>query len=379
MKVKFGNDFGNSSIKLGVNDTIISQPSVFCKVSSLDNLEELNSEHVLSNLYDKLVCTIESKALGNIPGTYYVGNYALTSGKYLTNIGVGGMNDKAGSDVPIVCSLAYMAAYAVKETLETDTTTDEIDLDADMATAIPVSQYSKKVAKDYASRFIGSHKVIVYLGSRKVVVNVNIPYAYVLPEGIPSMYYLTGKHNIPELKGYDFKSSKVQHVSIGEGTTEYPQTYDGVRFDPRFNSGDTSGVGKAAESVLDKFIAQINLEKYSRQQLMNVIRNPQHKFHDIAMPLFDIALEEQAQVILKNVRKQLEKCDFEVDYVLIYGGGSVLMRKFLENSLTSYAEQRGIKVIFVPEEHAITLESNGLIAFVNSKIFSTLKSTELKK
>lgn len=377
MKVKFGNDFGNSSIKLAVGDTIISQPSVFCKVASLDNLEELNSEHVLSSLYDKLVCTIESKALGNIPSTYYVGNYALTSGNYLTNIGVGGLNDKASSDVPVVCSLAFMAAYAVKET--PDTCADEIDLDVDMATAVPVSQYSKKIAKEYANRFMGSHKVIVYLGSRKVTVNVNISYAYVLPEGIPSMYYLTGKHSIPELKGCDFKSSKVQHVSIGEGTTEYPQTYDGVRFDPRFNFGDNSGVGKAAENVLDKFIAKINLEKYSRQQLMNVVRNPQHKFHDIAMPLFDMALEEQAQVILKNIRKQLEKCDFEVDYVLIYGGGSVLMRRFLESSLTSYAEQRGIKVIFVPEEYAITLEANGLNSFVHSKIYSTLKSTELKK
>lgn len=379
MKLKFGNDFGNSSIKLGVNDTIISQPSVFCKVASLDNLEELNSEYVLSNLYDNLVCTIESKALGTLPCTYYVGNYALTSGNYLTNIGVGGLNNKAGSSVSVVCSLAFMAAYAVKETLDTDPCADEIDLDAEMATAIPVSQYSKTVAKEYANRFMGSHKVIVYLGSRKVTVNVNIPYAYVLPEGIPSMYYLTGKHAIAELKGYDFKSSKVQHVSIGEGTTEYPQTFDGVRFDPRFNFGDNSGVGKAAENVLDKFIAQINLEKYSRQQLMNVVRNPQHKFHDIAMPLFEMALEEQAQVILKNIRKQLEKCDFEVDYVLIYGGGSVLMRKFLDNALTAYAEQRGIKVVFVPEEHAITLEANGLNSFVHSKVYTALKSAELKK
>lgn len=378
MKVKFGNDFGNSSIKLGVGDTIISQPSVFCRVASLENLEELNSEHVLSNLYDKLVCTIESKALGNVPSTYYVGNYALTSGKYLTNIGVGGMNDKAGSDVPVVCSLAFMAAYAVKESLDEDASLEEIDLDADMATAIPVSQYSKKAAKDYADRFIGSHKVIIYLGARKVTVNVNIPYAYVLPEGIPSMYYLTGNHHISELCCFDFKNSRVQHVSIGEGTTEYPQTYDGVRFDPRFNAGDTSGVGKAAESVLDKFIAQINLEKYSRQQLMNVIRNPQHKFHDVAMPLFDVALEEQAQVILTNIRKQLEKSNFEMDYVLIYGGGSVLMRRFLEKTLPAYAEARGIKVIFVPEEHAITLEAKGLVSFVNNKIFATLKATATK-
>lgn len=373
MKLEIGNDFGNSSVKMGIGEDIITQPSVYCAVNSLDHLDEISSEYVLENIYDMLVVTIESTTLGNLPKTYYVGNYALTSGNYITNIGVGGLNDKANSDVPIIVSLAIIAANAAKCTLASDSNIDSADVTVDLATAIPVSQYSKSTAKMYAERFMGSHKVTLYIGSKKFTTNIVISFAYVLPEGIPSMYYLTRKHSITELSKYNFKTAKIQHVSIGEGTTEYPQTYDGVRFDSRYNFGDTSGVGKAAEKVMDTFIAKIGLAKYSRQELMNVIRNPKHKYHDIAAPLFDQALEEQANVIMNQIRKQLEQANFEVDYVLVYGGGSILMRKYLEAKLTAFTAPKSITTIFVPEEYAVILESLGLNAFVHTKVFAALK------
>ena len=104
IRVKVGNDNGNSEHDLIINGVAIAQPNVFAKVRKLPNLDEVNREYVLDNIHDNLIVTCEDPS-----GIYYVGNYALKSGQKVRNIEVGIDNNKVDSDIVMVNTLAQIA------------------------------------------------------------------------------------------------------------------------------------------------------------------------------------------------------------------------------------------------------------------------------
>lgn len=112
-----------------------------------------------------------------------------------------------------------------------------ITVHIDMATALPVSYYSKKNANDFAAKFSGKkHHVCVYVGSQEVMVDVNYDFVKVIPEGVTASFAL--KHEDDIYHAYnqlhvdapfhkeDFAKLRVLHIAIGEGTTEFPVTQD---------------------------------------------------------------------------------------------------------------------------------------------------------
>ncbi|MGL5381742.1 ParM/StbA family protein [Clostridium sp.] len=385
MNLIVGNDNGNSEHDIIINGEIIKQPNVHAKVRRLANLEELNPEYIAKNIHDNLIVSIESQQLNSgTPTTYYIGTYATKTGQLLKNIEVGADNSKIESDIPLVNTLGQIAGYAVKKAYEEDQEVASIDVKVDMTTALPVTQYSKQNAQTFTNRFIGNHLVTVYLGTKQVKVNLNMEYVKVLPEGVPTIFYLqSNKDQEIVLKEFskdyginmedvDFKNKRILHVAIGEGTTEYPLTED-IGFNPHFIRGTNNGVGHAINSILQEFIQEKNLGKFSRQDFSTALRNTNHKYHVDAVEFIQDPLEEQATVILDCAKQEITKANNEVDYICVYGGGSILMKPYLKDKVRQFADKTDIKVLYISDPHSVEVEARGMYEFANSPIFKQLK------
>lgn len=410
MTFKVGNDNGNSEHDLIIDGVLITQPSVFSKISKLPDLSSLNEEVFVENILNNIITTVMSPAVnGSAAGSYFVGEYATKAGKLLHNIEVGAFNSKINSDVPIINSLSIIAAYAVKRGLSEDLDLKNIDLDVDMVTALPVTQHSPQTAKAFFNKYMeGDHEVQVHLPTRVISVTIHFVYVKVLPESICSTFYLQAltmenaeliknpedrgeyvnlvkrffrdfnqKYNL-DIDGNYFKGLKILHNSIGEGTTEIPLTND-ISFDPNFIEGSNNGVGHAINEVLNSFIKSKNLVKFTRQDYSAILRDPNHKHYEFAMSLVQEPLAEQGEIIFRNTKQEVGKANNAIDIIMVHGGGSILMRDFLLSEYYAFGEKTDIAIFYVPSEFAVVLEVLGMYAFLKSEIFKNLKSAYLKK
>ena len=81
--------------------------------------------------------------------------------------------------------------------------------------------------------------------------------------------------------------------------------------------------------------------------------------------------------LYRKAIEEIEKANNEIDIILVYGGGSILMRKYLQTNLEKVARQIRAKLLYIEEKDAVMLEANGLYNFVNSALFEKLKETTL--
>ncbi|NFS62793.1 hypothetical protein FDF00_18145 [Clostridium botulinum] len=96
------------------------------------------------------------------------------------------------------------------------------------------------------------------------------------------------------------------------------------------------------------------------------------------MEIIDPYIEEEAEEILSNAKKEIQKANNDVDIVCVYGGGSILMRKYIESKLEKFCERAEIKLLYVPKEFAVKLEAQGLYNFTKGEIFKLLKNNYIK-
>ena len=396
LDVKVGNDTGNSEHDIIINGVQICQPNVIAKVRKTPNLEELNQSKFIENIEKNLVVNIISKDVTT--GTYFLGEYALNSGESVKSIEVGVDNNKSESDIVIINTIGQIAGFAVKKAFEENKLeVDSIKVNVDMGVALPISQHSKVVAKAFAQRFMeDKHIVNVETPEKSVTVEIVFDYVKILPEGVTTVFALENaddelfksyneKLGINELNSQYFKEKerRILHIAIGEGTTEYPITV-GKKFDPNFIKGSNNGVGHAIDDSLEEFINEFGLANYSRQQFSKVVRDKSHKYHLTAMEILEFYLEKQSDEILQIAKKEMIKANNEVDLILVYGGGSILMRKSLESKLEKVCERGKIKLLYVDHHEnsenekidAVNIESKGLYSFVTSKLFAKLKEID---
>ena len=119
--------------------------------------------------------------------------------------------------------------------------------------------------------------------------------------------------------------------------------------------------------------------KFTRQEYSNVLKNQGHKYYATAHEFIAPALENQAEQILHHAEKVIQQANNDIDIVCVYGGGSIMMREALESRLDAFCKRAMIKLLYVPEEFAVVIEAMGLEAFINSKIFESIKKNFLAK
>jgi len=385
-----GNDNGNSEHGLIIDGRLVQQPNVNCPVDELPWSEEQTPESFIRNLQEQLVVTIDSPAVR--PGMYYIGTFALESGEILDNLQIG-IDLKCDMDLPVVNSLAHIAAVAVQKAHEeTGEVPDEIEVEVDMATALPVTQHTDETSAKFEKRFTkGPHHVTVHLGIHRVAVKLEFPYTKVIPESTPVIFALqkdaegnwrTGKifaefvekyHEDQAFDGSYFRDKRILHVDIGDGSTEYPVT-EGNKFLRQFVHGSHHGAGYAIEEALAEFNRLIHLPDSPRQFFSDVLKNTSHKYHARAVNTLKRPLESQVKQIVQNVKRQLTKTRNEIDLICIYGGGSILMRTILNPLIEEICEEREIQLLYIPEDYAVVMNALGLDSFVRGKIYEALKN-----
>lgn len=422
-KLQVGNDNGNSEHDIIIDGTSVEQPNIISKVSRLPLLEELDIAFTAKNIHDRLITTVNSPSAA--PGIYYCGNYALQSGERVRNIEVGAVNSKVDSDIIVINTLSQLAAYGVKKAFEQDKdfilnaeTDKKIVLNVDMTTALPVTQYSKSNADKITEKFMkGKHQVTVHVGIVRVDVEIFFEFVKVLPEGVTATFAIhnmllidkpeneltseekninatvidffnefnklyvyneqNNKYGFKEpVDGAYFKKKKILHVSIGEGTVEYPLV-DDIVFDPRFIQGSNNGMGHAIDKAIPIFMEEKGLRTYSRQNYSTVLRDPSHKYHNVAMDIVEPFIEGESEDILHNVKKEIERANNEIDILCVYGGGSIPMKDYLYQKLVALVNKADIKLFYVPDNYAVTLESKGMYEFTRSNLYKALKAKHL--
>lgn len=390
LKLKVGNDTGNSEHDIIINGYQICQPNVISRSRKTPNLEELDQKTFVENIENNLVINLISKEVAT--GTYYIGNYALKSGQAVKSIEVGVDNNKSESDIVFINTLAQIAGYAVKQAYKENKLEDSIKVKVDMTGALPINQYTSTRAENFAKKFTDEiHILNVEIPRKSVKVEIEFEFVKILQEGISTTFALetlddkvfdeynskynekVGAYNIKLNKDY-FKGyeRRILHIAIGEGTTEYPLT-TGKKFDPNFIYGSNNGIGHGIDDSLDEFKEEIGVSTYSRQKFSEIIRNTSHKYHLLAKDILDFYLEKQSAEILKNAKREIERANNEVDMILVYGGGSILMRNTLEDKLENICNKAKMNLLYLDEAYAVTIECEGLYAFTNSKIFEVLK------
>ncbi|MBG9568456.1 ParM/StbA family protein [Brevibacillus agri] len=391
LKFSVGNDNGNSEQDIIIDGKLIRQPNVNCPVDGLPWTEEIVPESLVTNLLDQLIVTVDSPSAR--PGMYYVGQFALKSGEILDNMQVG-IDMKCDVDLPIINTLANISGYAVQKVYEdTNELPESIQVKVDMTTALPVTQHSEESAAKFEQRFMingQAHKVTVHLGKKRVNVEVIFSYVKAIPEATPVTFSiqksLDGEwrkddifkefaetNKLEKVTGQYFADKRILHIDIGDGTTEYPVTV-GNQFLRQFVHGSNHGAGHAIEEALDEFNRLIHLPDSPRQFFSDVVKQPTHKYHDRAQKTLRLPLDNQAKQIIRNVRNQLTKTRNEIDVLIVYGGGSILMRSVLEPYLKTLCEEREIQLFYIPKEYAVTMNAEGLYIFTKSKIFTALKA-----
>ncbi len=396
MKYHFyvGNDNGNSEHDLMIDGRWIGQPNVNCAVDELPWSEEQAPESFVKQLQDQLVVTVDSPAAR--PGMYYIGKFALESGEIIDNIQIG-IDAKSDMDLPIINTLAQIAAVAVQKAYEEEKKIpSSISVEADMATALPVTQHTDETAAKFEKRFTsGEHHITVHLGIQRVAVKIVFPFVKTVPEATPVIFTLqkdaAGNWRDGELfgdfaetyrlekkfNGSYFKDKRILHVDIGDGSTEYPIT-EGNRFLRQFVHGSHHGAGYAIEEALQEFNRLIHLPDSPRQFFSDVIKNGKHKYHARALKTLRRPMESQVKQITQHVKKQLTKARNEIDLICVYGGGSILMRSVLYPLLKTICDEREIQLLYIPDDYAVKLNALGLDAFVRGKIYDALKSKTMQ-
>ncbi|MGV2967286.1 ParM/StbA family protein [Paenibacillus sp. AGC30] len=409
-----GNDIGNSEADVYIDGKLVRQPNVFSSIGQLPwKDDDIDVQKNLKNIFDNLVVSIISPAVPT--GMYTVGNHALkTNGENVTSLYVKGNGSKADQLVPYINTLAFTAARAIQKAYsEGGNLNDAIEVEADMAAALPVKQSSPTNSMKLRQKFmLGSHLVTVHLGlTKSVTVKIQFHYVHVLQEGTPVVFALqmnsigdwrTTSYNTDEVETVDsdlpgmfdefaatyelgdidgsyFDGKNILHLDMGDGTTDTPLTR-GDAVDNDFGDGINSGIGHAISAAIPDLItlAPHAFNSITRQQYSEILKsqfsNKKHKFLNEALQAFNPHCDNQANQIVHHTNDQILKIGAnEIDIVVAYGGGSILMKPTIYDKLKTICDNTRIQLFYVPAEYAVTLNGEGLDYFVRSPIYEALK------
>lgn len=390
MNLTVGNDIGNSETKTIVDDILIKQPSVIKRLIDKPNFTESGDQKNVINLLDDLVVDISSSALKR-SGLFFVGKRAnLTADGDVENINID-LGGKYKHDIPVVMTLSMVSARAIQmEYQKTNEIPSTLNLNIDMVTAIPASEYSKDKAEQLQKRFLNDyHLVSVYVGNNPVMVKIQFNFVKVTQEGVPALYsFLTSDENLlsdykgmyidDDLKPENLRNKKILHVDIGDGTTEYIYT---VGLNPVVDacSGERRGVGHATEKAKELLKKEVSEHmEMNRQQFMSILRDPDHNIHEDANHLMRKARVLQSDRISEDVKKKyLNNAAGNVDIIAVYGGGSVQFKRELHDELKEFAEEVKCKLLWIPENYAVDANVNGMMVLME-EVFAKQVEKETK-
>src|SRR5690625_1276695 len=186
MELVVGNDIGNSETKTIVNDVLIKQPSVIKRLLKKPDFTEVDDRKNVVNLLDELVVNVSSNATKR-DGLYFVGKRANATADNVENINIK-LGNKHKHDIPVIMTLSMLSARAIQlHFQQKNEVPSSLELDIDMITAIPASEFSKEKAEQLQKRFTDhEHIATVYVGGKAGMVKLKSNVVRVTQEGRPA-------------------------------------------------------------------------------------------------------------------------------------------------------------------------------------------------
>ncbi|MDR6726119.1 plasmid segregation protein ParM [Paenibacillus amylolyticus] len=388
MKLRVTTDFGNSKTKMRINGERIDQPSVIKRVHSPQPVSETDIEKNIANLLDELSVNIVSPSLKR-SGFFSVGQHANLDALKSENMNIK-LGRKSKHDIPVVMNLSLTAAQAVKQYYNKNKKLPEkIEVQGTLSGAIPASEYTSEIAKEFEERFLGNeefpivHVVIVYVGSQSVTVTIKYTHAKITQEGIPALYALLEAddsilnkfkelyQNEPKrfsMTQRDFLSLKGLGVDIGAGTTEYIHSR-GINPVLQNCHGEKRGVGHAAEEATKLLESELNGHlKINRQRFDEIMQDPLNNYHDLAQKFMSEAQYGEANKILEDVQERYSTIGGDIDFMMVFGGGSITFEEDLYPALIEFSEDIKCMILWIPKEFAIDMNLDGL-EILHTKVF----------
>lgn len=377
MKFILANDIGNDKFKIlepGMKE-VTKIPSAYKWLTRKPSVHETDVTKNVVNLLDQLLVNITSESIDTL-GLYMVGERAIQSADDVDNMDIE-MSEKHTDDLPIINTLAYVAARAVQKDFEASgQLNSKLDVDVFMSSAIPASQHNVETAKHLEDRFLKSpHTVIVYVGDKHVTVNLTFVKVKVTKEGIPALYNVFEgpldmfEQYIEEYKEAnkekpmrEFKGRKIMHVDIGSGTTEYTFTV-GPNPKPDVCTGERQGVGHAIEEAIASMAQERMGLSINRQQFAKYIERPDEypKDHKLAVKHLSIARKRQVKKILSDIqRKYVKTLSSEPEIICVYGGGSIEFKEDMYDKLKTFTDSVDAKLLWIPAKYAVEMNVKGL-------------------
>jgi plasmid segregation protein ParM len=404
-------DNGNSEFDGIINGELVQQPNVNISLHSNPWKDEINVSEFVENLFNRLVVTIASPAI-NKGGLYSVGKKAYESGNF------NAMNfefaDKTEDEVGIINILAFTAAKAVKDYFKKakELPKTALNVKVDMVASLPVQQHNEKSMNAFTDLFLlreRKHIVHVYIGQVPVAVELEYEFVRVLPEAVSAVFSLIYTHDgkdlsyregdfyipfeesyldrinqertdegeevLDEIDGRFFENLRIAHLDIGSGTTEIPVTI-GVKPVEEFKTGIKNGVGHAMERALLNFREVTGIDSFEIHDLSDVFKGKKEykKYRQKAKNSFEQPAMDESKKILKRLNQEQQRDRYQSDVLVVYGGGSILLRPYIHDELIKvYEEDNEMYVFYVPEKYAVTLNVYGLDCFLRHPAFAYLK------
>lgn len=388
MKLRVINDFGNSTTKTLINGERVDQPSVIKRIHGPEAVSENAIDKNLAKIFDELTVNISSPSLKR-SGFFSVGTRANLDAIKSENMNIK-LGKKSRNDIPLIMNLSITAAQAVQLSYNKNKKLPEkIDVQGTLTGAIPASEYTSDIAREFEERFTGKentpiiHVVIVYVGQQSVTVTIKYDQAKITQEGIPALYALI---EAPEsilskfrelykddpkyssMTQRDFLSLKGLGIDIGNGTTEYIHSR-GVNPVLENCHGEKRGVGHVAEEAAGLLQNELNGHlKINRQRIDGILQDSQNNYHELAQKFMSEAQYGESNRILEDVQERFSIIGGDIDFIMVFGGGSITFEEELYPSLIEFANDVRCVILWIPEEFAVDMNLNGL-EVLHTKIF----------
>ncbi|PEO37642.1 ParM/StbA family protein [Bacillus wiedmannii] len=384
-------DIGNNKVKFKVDNKVEKVQSVYKRLFTPIAPSETNIEKCVANLLEELNVHITSNSIKR-SGQFLVGERAMKFGKDVKsmNISEGG---KYIDDLPIIHTISITAAKAIQKAYQdTKKLPKTLDVEVDLITAIPASEWNPERARILQDRFLkGTHIAIVDVAEEKVTVTIKFNDAKVTREGIPPLYLMLKtirekkldmfkqyvnfcKNNLKYreeklnslLTESIFSRKKILHADIGDGTTEYIYTV-GVNPNSDACTGEKRGVGHAIKEAIALLQGdKPGIGELTRQQFSEILQNKEHNFHTEAKSFFYETRFVQAENILQDIKnKYRENTASEAQVIAVYGGGSVGFKEDLYDELATFCKVNKLELLWITEKYAIDMNIEGMDVLVS--------------
>ncbi|MBC6971854.1 ParM/StbA family protein [Bacillus sp. Xin] len=385
MKINYfvEDDNGNSEKKITINGEMLKFPNTYSYVYKEPVPMEKKIEELVYGLFHNMDVTVNSSALkGQVAQRVFVGERAIRSGADLQNLNIRSNRGKHKQDTTIMTTVSAIACRAVQDMFKNEGSLEEganIEANISMVTALPASEWNKEKAKELSERFTNSsHHVTVTVGDVRIYVTLKFEKVIVVQEGTVALFALIedGKGNyrnddlfdefkemydMKEITGEYFSEKRLLHIDIGDGTTEYVVT-KGYDYDNDHSSGERHGIGHAIERAKKDFEDEWGFS-VERQEFAGYLKEEHPKYYEDAKKFLARAKFNLADEVLDTAETKLQDLKYDVDVVVVYGGGSIQLKENLFEELKEICDSKKIKILWINPKNATEMNVKGMTVF----------------